>query len=56
MYTNRVCSRGALGRIIQSFLNILTAGESSALADTLKDGAEVLLIGHDMHDDFRKME
>ncbi len=34
----------------------VAAGESSASADTLKDGAEVLLIGHDMHDDFLKME
>ena len=32
------------------------AGESSGSADTLKDGAEVLRIGHDMHGDFQKME
>ncbi|KAF6236893.1 hypothetical protein HO173_005184 [Letharia columbiana] len=31
------------------------AGESSSLADTIEARPKVLLIGHDMHDDFRKM-
>ncbi|KAF6220794.1 hypothetical protein HO133_002474 [Letharia lupina] len=31
------------------------AGESSSLADTTEARPKVLLIGHDMHDDFRKM-